>query len=117
MKNINTSCIRFQDAQTRRVVKTVWLEVPQPGGQIRHVANGQTVTEYQYAASVDNAYISLNGRVYSVKDNFEWAIKIQRTQIQARSGAAGLIEFLTTHQSKVSDGWEQKIIDNCRALN
>lgn len=111
------SDVRFQDETKRDVIKTNWLKVPTGDGHVKSVANGQTVTPYRYAVSEDNSRIRINGKVYSVKDNFEFTIKIQRTQIQARDGAAGLMKFLTTFQSAVADGWEQKIIQNCRALN
>lgn len=112
-----TNNIQFADAISRTVTKGIYHTEDCPGGGKRTIKDGETSTTYEYAASVDNDYIRLNGKIYPVKHDYEFSIKIQKTQIRATNGASGLIKFLTTFQNKVSDGWEQKIIDNCRALN
>lgn len=64
---------------------------------------------YAIEVSADNNYITINGNKYKVVNDREFAIKIQKTQIKAIDGALGLRYLFESF-----NGWEQKIIDNCR---
>ena len=56
-------------------------------------------------------------RTYRVVRDWEFAIKIQKTQIRAIDGASGLFDFLTIFDENCSMGWLRKIWDNCKPIN
>lgn len=107
----------FSNETSRTVTKGIYQETRNADGSVSTKRIGDDVTEYNYATNADNDRIRINGRVYKVVANYEFSIKIQKTQIQANGGASGLMKFLTTFQNHVSDCWEQKIFNNCRAVS
>lgn len=71
------------------------------------------ITEYELKPSADNTLISINGKIYKVKDDSEFAIKIMKTMVKSQNGATGLIKFLI----KGFQNWIPRIIDNVKPLN
>lgn len=70
------------------------------------------ITEYELKASVDNTLIFINGKIYKVKDDSEFAIKIMKTMVKSQNGASGLINFLI----KGFQNWIPRIIDNTKPI-
>ena len=79
-----------------------------------HAGEGGTFI-YTYQTNKANDKIKINGKIYKVVDSWEFAIKVQKTQIQARDAAAGLMKFLLTFSEL--DYWEQQIIKTVKTLN
>lgn len=107
----------METTATKTVTSGIYKRVPTGryiGGveQISHVKAGEQTTHYIFTAHADS--IEINGVKYRVEDCGEFAIKIQRTKIKAHDGAKGLIKLLL---SDTFDGWELKIIDNCKPMN
>lgn len=101
---------------TKTVKRGIYYRTPTGryiGGveQISHIKTGEQITEYKFTATADS--IEINGLKYRVEDSGEYAIKIQRTKIQASNGAKGLIKLFL---SDTLDSWERKIIENCKPL-
>lgn len=102
--------------KSRTVTKGIYNVIDLDNGQKQHVRIGETKTDYHYSVNADNDRISINGKEYKVVSDYEFTIKIQKTQIKAINGAAGLMNFLSGFQNSVSDNWERKIIENCRPV-
>lgn len=71
------------------------------------------ITPYELKASADNTLISINGKIYKVKDDGEYAIKIMKTMVKSQNGAIGLINFLTKHGFQ---NWIPRIIENTKSI-
>lgn len=57
-------------------------------------------------------------RTYRVVRDWEFAIKIQKTQIRAIDGTSGLFDFLTIDNAEIWNcKWLNKIWDNCKPIN
>lgn len=107
----------METATTKTVTRGIYNRVPTGryiGGveQISTVKTGERTTHYTFVAHVDS--IEINGVKYRVEDCSEFAIKIQHTKIKAHDGAKGLIRLFL---SDILDGWELKIIENCKPMN
>lgn len=101
---------------TRTVTRGIFNRVPTGNyvgnvEQFRTVKIGEQTTVYNYVAE-ENALI-INGAKYKVVEDFEFTIKIQKSQIKAVGGASGLLDFLTR---ETLDSWELKIIERCRPM-
>lgn len=91
-------------------------------GYIRADRHGETsfvpyenpiITNYELKASTDNTLISINGNIYKVKDDSEFAVKIMKTIIKSQNGAIGLVDFLSKHGFQ---NWIPRIMDNTKPL-
>lgn len=78
---------------------------------IKSWPGNEIVKTYNFAA--DGNRLTINGRTYKVVQDWEFAIKILKTQIKAINGAEGLIKFF---MREPSDSWEIKVIENCRPI-
>lgn len=103
----------MEQKTTREVTQGIYKTIPTGLTTSRTQKIGERTKTYIYTTDENNSYIIINGAKYKVKENREFAIKIQRTQIQAKDGAKGLLKFLT-EQSDCMDNWEIKILTNCR---
>lgn len=99
--------------QTKIVTRGIYNRVPVGNGQFRHDKVGETVANYTFEV-VDAVTLRINGKCYRVEDDREFAIKVMKTKIKAIDGAAGLVKFLCR---ETLDGWELKIIENCKPIN
>lgn len=107
----------METTTTKRVTYGIYNRVPTGryiGGveQISTVKTSERTTHYTFAAHADS--IEINGVKYRVEDCSEFTIKIKRTKIKAHNGAKGLIKLFL---SDTLDGWELKIIENCKPIN
>lgn len=112
VKRVNT-CDVFTGYRERVVKKSIVRTVVLPDGQKRWVKEGENTFVHSYEYNNGNDKIKIDGKIYAVRDSLEFAIKIQKTQLQAVGGARGLIRFLCS-QSPCSDSWESKITNNCK---
>lgn len=81
--------------------------------QYRRDKVGETVANYTFEV-VDDVTLRINGKTYRVEDNSEFAIKVMKTKIKSKGGAAGLVKFLCREKL---DNWELKIIESCKPVN
>ena len=101
---------------TKTVTRAIYNRVPTGqfiGGyeQISTIKIGEKTINYTFTAHADS--IEINGVKYRVEDCSEFAIKIHRTKIKANDGAKGLIKLF---MRDTLDGWETKVIENCKPM-
>ena len=94
----------------KRLTKGAYeVKTNEQGTSTSHKLLNKYNEDFHYTTNKANDEININGRVYKVKDDPEFAIKVRKTFIGAQGGADGLARFLTQQTGRTSDIWENKI--------
>lgn len=101
----------------KRLTKGAYeVKTNEQGTSTSHKLLNKYNEDYHYAVNDANDEININGRVYKVKNDDEFAVKVRKTFIGAQGGAKGLAEFFTNRSGRTSDIWERKIFQNTKPI-
>ena len=85
-----------------------WKEIPLPDGQIRHKVESESYNNWIVSTYPgDNEHISITKdgvtKTFMVVEDYEWAWKIQKTQVRASGGAERLLILVIQCLPRFSD--------------